>query len=159
MVIAKSPGATSVGSNPQAGASKASAKSPLASISQTNTRFPRLAAKRARPAATAVLPTPPLPVTKSNRRSTMPVAGRLRSAKASSAGRSPAPVGPPTLNTPPAPASGSDGSPEADPSSLGACVELDIGELGGRDPNLAASPVGEPQHPRRFFDGGLDLGN
>src|SRR5689334_18656406 len=67
--MAKTPGCTSRGLNPIGPHSKKSARSPLASTSQTSVRFPRSAASTANAAAIVDLPTPPLPVTNSRRRS------------------------------------------------------------------------------------------
>src|SRR5579859_1267805 len=115
--------------------SKKSARLPLASTSQTSVRFPCSAASRARAAATAVLPTPPLPVTKISLRSSSPMVVTAGSAAVASAG----------------------GGAEPDPALVARASNLDVGHLGGGDPDAPAPPIGQPEHPTTGGQGLLDV--
>src|SRR6478752_2410980 len=128
IAISEIPGTTSRGLKLILPASKRSAIVPFASTLTTRTRLPCRAATSASAAATVLLPTPPLPVTTRRRRpsrsgSVMPVP---RSA----------------LGLP----------PEADLPGTVVDHELDVADLVGRDPDLAALAVLEPDERRAVLD-------
>src|SRR5207248_4503555 len=125
-------GCTSVGWNFVFPVSRASAIAPLASISQSRVRLPRLAASRASDEATVVLPTPPLPVTTNSLRSS-------RSRRTPGAADAPS------------------GGTEANPAVLARYAHLNVGHPGRRHPDPPASTVGQPQDAVLATQGRVDV--